>query len=62
MNEPIETSKSYAFCAYAPCLRLNNTAYYLAAHTQLIAHGKVYRMYEKDFKSKQEGMCIYKSK
>lgn len=51
----METSKAYSFKAYAPYLNLNSTGYYLAAHTQLIAHGKVYRLYEKFFKSKQKG-------
>lgn len=54
-NEPMETCKGYAFNMYAPYLHLNSTGYYLAAHTQLIAHGKVYRLYEKIFKSKQQG-------
>lgn len=54
-NEPMETCKSYSFNAYAPYLHLNNTGYYLAGHTQLLAHGKTYRMYEEMFKSKQQG-------
>jgi len=53
----METCKSYAFNAYAPYLHLNNTGYYLAGHTQLLAHGKTYRMYEELFKSKQQGTC-----
>uniref|UniRef100_A0A2S2Q6R5 Myrosinase 1 n=1 Tax=Sipha flava TaxID=143950 RepID=A0A2S2Q6R5_9HEMI len=55
INEPMQISKGYAHCLYAPCLHLNNTGYYLAAHTLLIAHGKVYRMYENMFKSQQKG-------
>ncbi|VVC29505.1 Hypothetical protein CINCED_3A000813 [Cinara cedri] len=55
LNEPKDTSNAYSFNAYAPNLNLNSTGYYLAAHTQLIAHGKVYRLYEELFKSKQQG-------
>jgi len=40
----------------APYLRLNNAGYYLAGHTQLIAHGKAYRLYEEIFKSTQQGI------
>jgi len=40
----------------APYLSLNNTGYYLAGHTQLIAHGKAYRLYEEIFKSTQKGI------
>lgn len=59
----METSKAYCFNAYAPYLHLNSTGYYLAAHTQLISHAKAYRLYEKEFKSKQQGtydiqMCL----
>ncbi|XP_015368597.1 PREDICTED: myrosinase 1-like, partial [Diuraphis noxia] len=55
INEPIEVSKGYAFKGYAPSLNLNNTGFYLAAHTLLIAHGKVYRLYEDMFKPTQQG-------
>jgi len=54
-NEPMETCKGYAYEGYAPYLRLNTTGLYLAGHTQLVAHGKVYRMYEDAFKSEQKG-------
>jgi len=52
----MEACKGYAIKGYAPYLNLNNTGYYLAAHTQLIAHGKAYRLYEEMFKSTQQGM------
>ncbi|CAI6360889.1 unnamed protein product [Macrosiphum euphorbiae] len=55
INEPLEVSTGYAFNALAPYLHLNNAGYYLAGHTQLIAHGKVYRLYEEVFKSTQQG-------
>ncbi|KAE9543770.1 hypothetical protein AGLY_002000 [Aphis glycines] len=55
INEPMEACKGYAIKGYAPYLNLNNTGYYLAAHTQLIAHGKAYRLYEEMFKSTQQG-------
>lgn len=51
----MQISKGYAHRIYAPYLQLNNTGYYLAAHTLLIAHGKAYRLYEKMFKSQQQG-------
>ncbi|XP_050434304.1 myrosinase 1-like isoform X2 [Adelges cooleyi] len=54
-NEPMETSKAYSFNGYAPYLHLNNTGYYLAGHTQLIAHSKVYHLYNDEFKDKQQG-------
>ncbi|XP_025207235.1 myrosinase 1-like isoform X2 [Melanaphis sacchari] len=55
INEPLEICKGYAIKAYAPYLNLNNTGFYLAAHTQLIAHGKAYRLYEEIFKPTQQG-------
>lgn len=55
INEPMEICKGYTFNGYAPYLHLNNTGCYLAGHTQLIAHGKVYRLYEDMFKSRQQG-------
>jgi len=51
----MEVCKGYAIKGYAPYLNLNNTGFYLAAHTQLIAHGKAYRLYEELFKSTQQG-------
>lgn len=62
INEPKEICKGYAFNMFAPYLHLNYTGYYLAAHTQLIAHGKVYRLYEKMFKSKQQGTTRNRAK
>ncbi|KAL4090066.1 hypothetical protein QTP88_024968 [Uroleucon formosanum] len=59
INEPLEVSTGYAFKAMAPYLRLNNTGYYLAGHTQLIAHGKAYRLYEEMFKSTQQGTADF---
>ncbi|XP_025421294.1 myrosinase 1-like [Sipha flava] len=55
INEPMEVCQGYANKGYAPYLHLKNTGYYLAAHTLLIAHGKVYRLYENMFKSQQKG-------
>lgn len=55
----METAKAYSFNAYAPYLHLNSTGYYLAGHTQLIAHGKVYRLYQEQFKSKQQGTYLH---
>jgi hypothetical protein len=52
----MEVCQGYANKGYAPYLHLNNTGYYLAAHTLLIAHGKVYRLYENMFKSQQKGI------
>ncbi|XP_025206428.1 myrosinase 1-like [Melanaphis sacchari] len=55
INEPMEVCKGYSIKVGAPFLDLNNTGYYLAAHTQLIAHGKAYRLYEEIFKPTQQG-------
>nr|Q95X01.1 RecName: Full=Myrosinase 1; AltName: Full=Beta-glucosidase 1; AltName: Full=Beta-thioglucosidase 1; AltName: Full=Beta-thioglucosidase glucohydrolase 1; AltName: Full=Sinigrinase 1; AltName: Full=Thioglucosidase 1 [Brevicoryne brassicae]AAL25999.1 thioglucosidase [Brevicoryne brassicae]1WCG_A Chain A, THIOGLUCOSIDASE [Brevicoryne brassicae]1WCG_B Chain B, THIOGLUCOSIDASE [Brevicoryne brassicae] len=54
-NEPIAVCKGYSIKAYAPNLNLKTTGHYLAGHTQLIAHGKAYRLYEEMFKPTQNG-------
>jgi len=51
----MELCKGYGYKTYAPYLDLDTTGLYAAAHTVLLAHGKVYRMYEKMFKAKQKG-------
>ncbi|VVC29506.1 Glycosyl hydrolases family 1, N-terminal conserved site,Glycoside hydrolase family 1,Glycoside [Cinara cedri] len=55
INEPLQTCKGYGSKLYAPYLNLNNTGYYWAAYTQILGHAKVYRLYEEEFKSKQQG-------
>ncbi|XP_050546382.1 myrosinase 1-like [Daktulosphaira vitifoliae] len=55
INEPMETCKGYSFCNYAPYLNLSNTGYYRAGHTQLLAHSKVYHLYNDMFREKQKG-------
>ncbi|XP_050433677.1 myrosinase 1-like isoform X2 [Adelges cooleyi] len=55
INEPKETCKGYSFNGYAPYLHLNQTGYYMAGHTQLIAHSKVYHLYNDEFRAKQQG-------
>lgn len=40
---------------YAPGVEAKGIGQYLAAHTLIQAHAKVYRLYEKKFKAEQKG-------
>ncbi|XP_050546386.1 myrosinase 1-like [Daktulosphaira vitifoliae] len=55
LNEPLQMCKGYSISSYAPFLNLRNTGHYLAGHYQLLAHGKVYRLYDEIFREKQKG-------
>ncbi|XP_050546381.1 myrosinase 1-like [Daktulosphaira vitifoliae] len=55
LNEPKETCRAYSNHSYAPYLNLNNTGYYMAGHIQLLAHSKVYHLYNELFRDKQKG-------
>lgn len=56
INEPNEVVHGYVERRYAPYLSLECfDADYIAIHTMLKAHARVYRIYEKEFKPQQQG-------
>ncbi|XP_065158983.1 myrosinase 1-like [Atheta coriaria] len=56
INEPYQISEyGYSYPLFAPFYKFTGIGCYLAGHNVLLAHGKAYRMYEKEFKSKQGG-------
>ncbi|XP_050312548.1 myrosinase 1-like [Anthonomus grandis grandis] len=55
-NEPKQTCEhGYGTGALAPNIYSPGVKDYQCAHNLIIAHGKAYRMYEKEFKAKQNG-------
>lgn len=56
INEPNEVVHGYVERRHAPYLSLECfDADYIAYHTMLKAHARVYRIYEKEFKPQQQG-------
>jgi beta-glucosidase/6-phospho-beta-glucosidase/beta-galactosidase len=45
----------------APALNTHGIGDYLVAHTVLLAHANIYRMYEREFKAEQQGRPTAKS-
>jgi hypothetical protein len=45
----------------APSINTPGIGDYLTAHTVLIAHANIYRMYEREFKEQQQGRPVSKS-
>lgn len=57
LNEPKETAVSgYGTGGSAPGIMGIGTKTYVAAHNQIRAHGKAYRVYEQEFAASQGGM------
>jgi len=58
LNEPKETSlQGYGNGAMAPGIVGMGTTSYQAAHNQIRAHGRAYRLYESKYKAEQGGVC-----
>ena len=60
INEPEMITVGYAgpsFMAFAPALYLDSPANYIVACNILKAHARVYRLYDKKFRSAQKGPC-----
>ncbi|KAJ8727485.1 hypothetical protein PYW07_001604 [Mythimna separata] len=56
INEPHENCEStYGLAVLAPALNSHGVGVYLCTHNSLLAHARVYRMYEKEFKPEQKG-------
>lgn len=55
INEPGEVISGYGSEGYAPYFNYEGTADYLAAHNLIKAHAKAYRLYDKEFRAKQNG-------
>ena len=45
----------------APSINAPGIADYLTAHTVILAHANIYRMYEREFKEEQQGRPVDKS-
>jgi hypothetical protein len=45
----------------APSINTPGIGDYLTAHTVILAHANIYRMYEREFKQEQQGRPIAKS-
>ncbi|KAL1138328.1 hypothetical protein AAG570_008392 [Ranatra chinensis] len=59
INEPSCIASGYGGVDYAPAMHLNGIGEYLAGHTLIKAHAKVYRLYENHFKSAQKGKISF---
>jgi hypothetical protein len=46
---------------FAPSINTPGIGDYLTAHTVILAHASIYRMYEREFKEEQQGMPAYNS-
>merc|ERR1712241_93696 len=58
LNEPKETSlQGYGSGDMAPGIKGRGTYSYIAAHNQIRAHGRAYRLYEEHFKEDHGGEC-----
>uniref|UniRef100_A0A8D8USJ2 Myrosinase 1 n=1 Tax=Cacopsylla melanoneura TaxID=428564 RepID=A0A8D8USJ2_9HEMI len=56
INEPLEVMRGYALTSTAPGLNTSELGgEYLTAHNLLRAHSRVYRLYEKQYRSSQGG-------
>lgn len=55
INEPLEVTQGYGDSTYAPMLDFHGSGEYLAGHHLLLAHSKVYRLYQETFKTLQNG-------
>ncbi|XP_046382662.1 myrosinase 1 isoform X2 [Ischnura elegans] len=56
LNEPwVHGNFGYGVGSYAPGVKLNGIANYLAGHTMLKAHTLAYEVYQQDFKASQKG-------
>lgn len=55
MNEPIHAIQGYYSSGFAPGLNLGTPYDYITAHNLLLAHARVFRLYDKKYRSKQNG-------
>ena len=51
----MEVVKGYEVREYAPALNLGSPANYIVAHNILRAHGRIFRLYDQKYRSKQNG-------
>jgi lactase-phlorizin hydrolase len=56
INDPHSISYGYSDPqSFAPGVNGTSVGYYLAAHTLIKSHARVYRLYEKEFRNSQGG-------
>lgn len=59
LNEPRSIRIGYGGTYYAPALNDSGVSDYLASHNLLIAHAKVYHLYNDTYKTSQQGKRYY---
>lgn len=58
INEPKQIGLfGYGLGRFAPGLKMHGVGEYLSAKYIVLAHAKAYRLYDKEFRSKQKGIC-----
>jgi beta-glucosidase len=55
INEPVNQAFGYEGIYYAPGLNSTGVGGYLAAHNMIKAHARAYHLYDKNYRSKQNG-------
>ena len=56
LNEPyVSAVKGYGLGSFAPGIGGIGTSTYVAAHNQIIAHARAYRLYHNEFAVQQQG-------
>ena len=56
LNEPyVSAVKGYGLGSFAPGIDGIGTSTYVAAHNQIIAHARAYRLYQNEFAAQQQG-------
>lgn len=55
INEPLTIAYGYDFSTIAPNSRLDSPANYIVAHNCIKAHARIFRLYEKKYRSTQNG-------
>lgn len=55
INEPESIISGYTANNFAPNLHLDSPANYIVAHNILRSHGRIFRLYEKKYKTQQQG-------
>lgn len=55
INEPMQIIEGYQQAMYAPALNLDSPTNYIVVHNIVRAHGRIYRLYDGKYRSKQKG-------
>ncbi|XP_065223653.1 myrosinase 1-like [Planococcus citri] len=61
INEPFRVAEGYETNRFAPALNLQSSIMYIVMHHALKAHGRIFQLYNKKYRSKQNGkvsLCL----